>query len=46
MNEFDENHAGLEDAKQLMDWEVFSDWQKYIVYLKIVEKLTQRQLIK
>ena len=45
MNKFNENHAGLEDAKQIMDWEVFSDWQKYIVDLKIGEKLTQRHLI-
>ena len=36
MDQFDENHAELGEAKQLMDWDVFSDWQKYIVYLKIV----------
>ena len=45
MEEFDENHAQLEDLKQLVDWDRFSDYQKYILYLKMVQKLTQRKLI-
>ena len=45
MVKFDENHPELKAIKQLFDWELSSVCQKYIVFLKIVEKLNQREII-
>ena len=43
MVEFDENHPELDAFLQLVDWKLFLVYQKHIVYLKIIEKLNQRE---